>query len=109
MSQTENSEISTRWGNGWQLHYAGLFWPSLSRALNLLAVLNISLFFINPMVRSDASLFPILSLGAVGVASMLVLMPVGLQGRLWYYVLTLIVLLFAVCTFILGINQCLAL
>lgn len=37
---------TNRWLDRWQRHHTAVFWPSFSRTVNLLAVLNISLFFL---------------------------------------------------------------
>ena len=66
-----------------------ILWPALSRTLNLLAVLNVSLFFLNGSVRSGGYWFPLVSLAFLALASLLILLPLGHHNRLWYYLVSL--------------------
>jgi hypothetical protein len=62
-----------------------LLWPHLSRAISLLAVANISLFFLTGAVTEGGYYFPVISLCLLAVATLLILLPLGLQDRLPFY------------------------
>lgn len=62
-----------------------ILWPALSRTANLLAMLNVSLFFLNGAVKSGGYYYPLISLALLAGLSLLILMPLGLHDRLWYY------------------------
>lgn len=64
-----------------------VLWPNLSRAVSLLAVLNTSLFFLTGAVTQGGYTWPTLSLCLLGVVEVLLLVPMGLHGRLGYYLL----------------------
>ncbi|MBK1829454.1 hypothetical protein JIN77_01850 [Verrucomicrobiaceae bacterium R5-34] len=66
-----------------------ILWPAVSRTANLLAVLNVSLFFLNGSVKSGGYYFPLLSLSLLALAVLLVLLPLGQHDRLWYYLVVL--------------------
>lgn len=63
----------------------GILWPALSRTVNLLAILNVSLFFITGAVTKGGYRYPVYSLSILALAGLLLLMPLGFHGRLWYY------------------------
>ena len=75
-------------------------WPGLSRAVNLLAVLNISLFFLTDAVRTGGYYFPVISLSALALATLLMLLPLGWHNRLGFYLIVLAVC--AVAAWLLG-------
>jgi len=66
-----------------------ILWPALSRTLNLLAILNVSLFFLTGAVRSDGYWFPLVSLALLALAALLILLPLGFHNRLGFYLLNL--------------------
>jgi hypothetical protein len=66
-----------------------ILWPALSRTANLLAVLNVSLFFLTAAVRKGGYWYPVVSLTLIGVATLLILLPLNLHGRLGFYLLVL--------------------
>lgn len=66
-----------------------ILWPSLSRTANLIAMLNVSLFFLNGAVKSGGYYYPLISLSLLAAAALLILMPLGLHTRLWFYLLIL--------------------
>ena len=76
-----------------------ILWPSLSRTANLLAVLNVSLFFLNDAVRTGGYWFPVVSLLLIGAASLLILLPMGWHGRLGFYLFVLALYLAAAWLF----------
>jgi len=66
-----------------------ILWPALSRTINLLAILNVSLFFLTGSVKTGGYWFPLLSLALLALAALLLLLPLGHHHRLWYYLLSL--------------------
>ncbi|MDP3851708.1 MAG: hypothetical protein Q8Q59_14480 [Luteolibacter sp.] len=64
-----------------------VLWPALSRSVNLLAILNVSLFFLTGAVRTGGYWFPLVSLALLALASLLILLPLGFHDRLGYYLL----------------------
>lgn len=68
----------------------GVLWPALSRTINLLAMLNVSLFFLTGAITREGYRYPLYSLALLGVAALLTLMPLGLHHRLWFYLCALL-------------------
>ena len=66
-----------------------ILWAALSRTVNLLAVFNISLFFLTGAVKTQGYYYPIISLSLLAAAALMILMPLGLHNRLGYYLLIL--------------------
>jgi hypothetical protein len=64
-----------------------ILWPALSRTVNLIAILNVSLFFLTGAVRTGGYWFPCVSLALLGLASLLLLLPLGFHNRLGFYLL----------------------
>jgi hypothetical protein len=62
-----------------------VLWPNLSRATSLLAILNTSLFFLSGAVQCQGYYWPIYSLGLLGVVEVVLMLPLGLNRQLWYY------------------------
>lgn len=62
-----------------------ILWPHLSRTINLLVIVNISLFFLTGGVTRSAYYFPLISLCLLALANLLILLPLGLQARLPFY------------------------
>jgi len=62
-----------------------VLWPAISRSINLLAILNVSLFFLNDAVRTGGYWFPLVSLALLALATLLILLPLGLHTRLGFY------------------------
>jgi len=65
--------------------HATLLWPTLSRTVSLLAVLNTSLFFLTGAVTTGGYHWPVISLCFLGLVELMLLLPLGLHGRLWFY------------------------
>jgi hypothetical protein len=68
-----------------------ILWPGISRTANLLAILNVSLFFLNGSVKSGGYYYPLVSLSLLAVAALLILLPLGQHDRLWYYLAVLMI------------------
>ncbi len=66
-----------------------ILWPHLSRTINLLVILNISLFFLTGAVTRQGYYFPLISLCLLALANFLILLPLGLQARLPFYFLVM--------------------
>ena len=62
-----------------------VLWPTLSRVLNLIAILNVSLFFLTGAVTRGGYYYPVISLAVLAVAELLILLPFGWQARLGFY------------------------
>lgn len=77
-----------------------ILWPSLSRTANLIAMLNVSLFFLNGAVKCGGYYYPVISLALLAAAALMILMPLGLHTRLWFYLL--ILMLCAAAAWLLG-------
>ena len=89
MSDIHKLAFSSVWGRCglcFREHHLVL-WPNLSRAVSLLAVLNTSLFFLTGAVTHGGYTWPTFSLCLLGVVEVLLLLPLGLHGRLGYYLL----------------------
>ena len=65
-------------------------WAHLSRLTNMLIILNISLFFLTELVTRQGYYFTYYSLFFFGLVEALLLLPLGLMKRLWYYLLCLV-------------------
>lgn len=66
-----------------------ILWPHLSRTINLLMILNISLFFLTGAVTRQGYYFPLISLCLLALANMLILLPLGFQARLRFYLVVM--------------------
>ena len=67
-----------------------MLWPSLSLTVNLIAMLNISLFFLNGAVKCGGYYYPLISLSLLALAALLILTPLGLHGHFWFYGINLL-------------------
>lgn len=67
-----------------------ILWPNLSRAASLLAVLNTSMFFLSGAVQHRGYYWPIYSLGLIAVIEVILLLPLGLNRKLWFYAAVLL-------------------
>ena len=77
-----------------------ILWPSLSRTANLIAMLNVSLFFLNGAVKSGGYYYPLISLSVLAFVALMILLPLGLHTRLWFYLF--ILTLGIIATWLLG-------
>jgi hypothetical protein len=64
-------------------------WNNLSRLTNVLIILNISLFFLTELVTVQGYYFTFYSLFCLSMVHVLLLIPLGLLNRLWYYLIAL--------------------
>lgn len=71
-------------------HEQNIFlWPHLSRAIGLMVVLNTSLFFLTGAVTHGGYYYPIIALVLLAIAKLLILLPLGFQARLPFYMIVL--------------------
>jgi disulfide bond formation protein DsbB len=78
--------------NQYQQHFerfAESQWAHLSRLTNLLIILNISLFFLTDLVTQQGYYYTFYSLICLAAVFLGPLLPFGLLGRLWYYLVFL--------------------
>jgi hypothetical protein len=64
-------------------------WPHLSRAIGLMVVLNTSLFFLTGAVTHGGYYYPVIALVLLAIAKFLILLPLGFQARLPFYMIVL--------------------
>lgn len=65
-----------------------ILWPNLGRLNNLLVIVNISMFFLSGLV-AKGYFFTFFSLACLAVVAILLILPLPSLGRLWYYLLCL--------------------
>ncbi len=66
-----------------------LLWPNLGRLNNLLVIVNISMFFLSGLV-AKGYFYTFFSLACLSAVAILLILPLPYLGRLWYYLLCLI-------------------
>ncbi len=71
-------------------NYIVIFWANLSRLNNLLIIVNISMFFLSGLV-AEGYYFTFYSIGCFAFVAILSILPVPLIGRLWFYLLNLLI------------------
>lgn len=76
-----------------ELH--GILWPNLSRAVSLLAILNTSMFFLSGAVQFRGYFWQIYSLGLLAIVEIVLLLPLGLNRQLWFYLIAFLLWLLA--------------
>jgi hypothetical protein len=67
-----------------------IFWANLSRFNNLLIILNISLFFLSGLV-ARGYFYTFFSIGCFAVVGLLLILPIPLIRRLWFYLINLLI------------------
>ena len=67
-----------------------IFWANLSRLNNLSIILNISMFFLSGLV-AQGYFYTFFSIGCFAVVAILTILPVPFIGRLWFYLLNLLI------------------
>ena len=80
-----------------------IYWNNLSRLTNLLIISNFSLFFLTELVTRDRYYFTHLSLGLLFIVHIILILPVGLLNRLWYYSLALLLEFISIYFFVVSI------
>ncbi len=66
-----------------------------SRAVSLLAILTTSMFLLSGAVRFRGYFWPIYSLALLAIVEVVLLLPVGLNRQLWFYLLAFLLWLTA--------------
>jgi hypothetical protein len=66
------------------------YWNNLSRLTNMLIISNFSLFFLTELVTRDRYYYTHLSLGFLFIVHVVLILPLGLLDRIWYYRLCLL-------------------
>jgi len=67
-----------------------IYWSNLDRTSNLLIILNFSLFFVSELVIKQGYYYTYFSLFCLAIVKIGLLLPVGLLGKIWYYIIFLI-------------------
>jgi hypothetical protein len=73
-----------------------IYWSNLSRTTNLLILLNISLFFFKDLVTKCVYYYKYYSLSLLLIFKAVLLIPLGLLNRLWYYCIYLLIEMVAI-------------
>jgi hypothetical protein len=68
----------------------GTYWNNLSRLTNMLIISNFSLFFLTELVTRDRYYYTHLSLGFLLIVHIILILPLGLLNRIWFYSLCLL-------------------
>lgn len=71
-------------------NYMVTIWANLSRLNNLLIILNISIFFLSGLV-AQGYFYTFFSISCFAVVAILMILPTPALGRLWYYLLCLLI------------------
>ena len=85
MGQVMNFRIEEHFRN-----YRVILWANLSRLNNLLIIVNISMFFLSGLV-AEGYYFTFYSIGCFAFVAVLSILPLPLLGRLWFYLLNLLI------------------
>ena len=103
-SSVENNKLDILWslngllvGQGMNLrideffrNYMVVFWSNLSRLNNLLIILNITMFFLSGLI-AQGYFYTFYSIGCFAFVAILTILPVPFIGRLWFYLLNLLI------------------
>ncbi len=67
-----------------------ILWANFTRLNNLLIILNISIFFLSGLV-SKGYFYTFYSISCFSVVAIITILPVHFIGRLWFYLLNLLI------------------
>jgi len=67
-----------------------IFWANLSRLNNLLIIVNITMFFLSGLI-AQGYYYTFYSIGCFAFVAILMTLPVPFIGRLWFYLLNLLI------------------
>ena len=67
-----------------------IFWANLARLNNLLIILNIPLFFLTGLV-AQGYYYTFCSIGCFSVVAILMILPLPVIDRFWFYLMNLII------------------
>ncbi len=70
--------------------YMVIFWANLSRLNNLLIIINITMFFLSGLI-TQGYYYTFYSIGCFAFVAILTILPVPFIGRLWFYLLNLLI------------------
>ncbi len=70
--------------------YRVILWANLTRLNNLLIIVNISMFFLSGLV-AEGYYFTFYAIGCFAFVAILSILHVPLIGRLWFYMLNLLI------------------
>ena len=71
-------------------NYMVIFWANLSRLNNLLIIVNITMFFLTGLI-AQGYFYTFYSIGCFAFVAILMILPVPFIGRLWFYLLNLLI------------------
>jgi len=71
-------------------NYMVTLWANLSRLNNLLIILNITMFFLSGLV-AQGYFYTFYSISCFACVAILIILPVPFIGRLWFYLLNLLI------------------
>ena len=80
-----NLKIDESFGNNMVI-----FWANLSRLNNLLIIVNITMFFLSGLI-AQGYFYTFYSIGCFAFVAILTILPVPFIGRLWLYLLNLLI------------------
>ena len=79
------------------------YWNNLSRLTNMLIISNFSLFFLTELVTRDRYYYTHLSLGFLFIVHIILILPLGVLDRLWFYCLSLLLEFISIYFFVVSI------
>ena len=79
------------------------YWNNLSRLTNMLIISNFSLFFLTELVTRDRYYYTHLSLGFLFIVHIVLILPLGVLDRLWFYCLSLLLEFISIYFFVVSI------
>ncbi len=88
--------------NDFRQNYA-VYWNNFSRMTNLLILSNFSLFFLTELVTRERYFYTYYSLGVLFFVHLMLILPVGLLGRIWFYLICLALNLAATYFFVVSV------
>ena len=80
-----------------------IYWNNLSRLTNMLIISNFSLFFLTELVTRDRYYYTHLSLGFLFIVHIVLILPLGVLDRLWFYCLSLLLEFISIYFFVVSI------
>ena len=66
-----------------------MYWTNLSHLTSLLIVVNLSMFFVTRLVIDEGYYYTFYSLASLLLVEFLILIPIGLIEKLWFYLVCL--------------------
>jgi hypothetical protein len=72
------------------VQHMAVLWANLSRLTNVLIIINLSMFFLTGAVTRYGFYYTFYSLFCLGLVAIGLVLPTGLHGRLWYYLVMIV-------------------